>query len=135
MASGMLFIAWVFSTETDRIAPIALLSAFAALLFYSALYMVGGSTRLRVGSQGVDVQRRLLGVGPWQHVPASQIADVEVAVEMTYGKTVYYQIRLLPRAPKPSWTGLRGLKAGARIRGRDEAERIAARLRARLGLQ
>ena len=53
---------------------------------------------------------------------------------MTYGKTAYYRIRLLPQLSGPTWSGFQGIKAGTRIFGRDKAERTARRIRAILGL-
>ncbi len=128
------FVTWVASDVEDFTGGVLVLGGFTAFLAFAVLHMVGGSTRLRVRSDGVDIQRRLFGMGPTQHVPAARIADLEVSHEMQAGKTTYYQIRLLPRLSRPSWSGERGIKAGARIKGRDKAERIARRMRAILGL-
>ncbi len=134
LAAGAGLLAWVISTVPDSTIVACVVGGFAAVMAHSSLHLIGASTRLRVRSDGVDIQRRLFGIGPTRHVPAAQIAGVEVSLEVMYGKTQYYQIRLLPRVSGPTWTGMRGIKAGARIPARDEAERIARRIRTILGL-
>ena len=134
LGSFLGYIASLIHEVMDSSVGVFIVGGFAALLIFGAVHMIGGSTRLRVRSDGVDIQRRLFGIGPTQHVPASRIADLEISREMTYGKTAYYGIRLLPQLSGPTWSGFQGIKAGTRIFGRDKAERTARRIRAILAL-
>ena len=134
LGSFLGYVASVIYEVMDSSVGVFLVGGFAAVLIFFVVHMLGGSTRLRVRSDGVDIQRRLFGIGPTQHVPASHIADLEISREMKSGKTEYYQIRLLPPLSGPTWSGFHGIKAGTRILGRDEAQRIARRIRAILGL-
>jgi len=127
------FVAWVAARE-DVMEFVWLPGAFAAILLHSALHLLGGTTRVRVRPDGVTIHYRLFGLGPRRHVPASHIADVEVAPEVRYGKTQYWELRLVPRLAEPGWTGKRGVRAGGHVPDRAEAERVAARMRGALGL-
>lgn len=131
------FVGLIASVAAEQGAPtlaVTLIWGFTALLTYSALHMLGGSTRLTVNSDGVEIQSRFFGIGPKRRVPAARISDVEVSREMVDGKTTYYQLRLLCGTTAASWSGARGIKAGSRIAGRDRAEDLAARIRSILGL-
>jgi hypothetical protein len=119
-------------------APIAWVCAgVAALTAYAALQLACGSVRLVARRDGVRLQHRLFGLGRTREIPRAAIAGVSVEPGMQAGQRTYWDLHLrLADAGPAGRPRLRARTAriGGGLRDRADAERLAAAVRAALGL-
>lgn len=99
---------------------------FTALLVVCAVELWLGVTRVRLEPDRVLVTTRTLGLGRTRELAADQIREVITRIGMTSGRTVWYDIEILPHAG-------RRLCAGRHLRDKREAEWLAAEARRAVG--
>jgi hypothetical protein len=83
----------------------------------------------------VTLERRLLGVGRSQRIPAEKIEGVVLETGLRVGSRVYWDLRLRTKLGTGSRGKRRaGVRLGGCIRDKQEAERLTQLLRDALGL-
>jgi hypothetical protein len=108
---------------------------FGALLLYGALGLWAGSIRVAANRGEVTLQRRLLGVGRSQWIPAEEIEGVSLETGLRVGSRVYWDIHLRKKLGTGSRRKRRtGVRVGGCVRDKQEAERLTQLLRDALGL-
>jgi hypothetical protein len=120
------FLALMLGLHAPAIFP-AVWALFDALLVYGVLAAWLHVTQVRVDKGGVDIASGLGEPGAPRRIARADIDDVRIAIGMTAGTTAYYDIKVMRKS------GM-ALTAGGGIRHKAEAEWIAARMMAALGI-
>lgn len=112
--------------------PVVILcAAVAGIVVWAALSLAFGSTRIVASREGVERRHRLFGLGRTRRLAADQIASVTVETGMQSGRRIFWDLRLLGRAPAlgraPS------LRLGGSLHEKRDAEHLAAVVRQALG--
>jgi hypothetical protein len=120
------FLALLLGLHAPAIFP-AVWTLFDALLVYGVLAAWFHVTRVRVDKDGIDIASGLGEPGAPRRIVRADIDDVRIAIGMTAGTTAYYDIKVMRKS------GM-ALTAGGGIQHKAEAEWIAARMMAALGI-